>query len=132
MEPPGGMPGPGGRRGRPSQDDFYLRHPRMDVRLRAKIFIPFEPLKGFRQALAERERLANVTSRRDLSQEQREEISAKLSALSPGDMVRVSHYVEDHYELTVGQVVRVSVPDGTITVEKTTIRFGDLGSLDYL
>ena len=99
---------------------------------RAKIFIPFEPLKGFRQALAERERLANVTSRRDLSQEQREEISAKLSALSPGDMVRVSHYVEDHYELTVGQVVRVSVPDGTITVEKTTIRFGDLGSLDYL
>ena len=31
---------------------------RMPLEERAKIFIPFEPLKGFREALAEREREA--------------------------------------------------------------------------
>ena len=35
-----------------------LPRKRMPLEERAKIFIPFEPLKGFREALAEREREA--------------------------------------------------------------------------
>lgn len=37
-------------------DPFYLRHPRMPMSERAKIFVPFEPLEGFRAELAKRER----------------------------------------------------------------------------
>lgn len=32
-------------------DDFYLKHPPMDLGRRAKIFSPFDALKGFREAI---------------------------------------------------------------------------------
>lgn len=44
------------RAARTGEDDFYLRHPRMPLSERAKIFVPFEPLEGFRDELAKRER----------------------------------------------------------------------------
>ena len=37
--------------------------PRMPLEERAKIFKPFDPLKGFREALEERERLARESIR---------------------------------------------------------------------
>ena len=45
----------------PSQDDSHLPelpHPRMPLTQRAKIFIPFDPLKGYQEALREKEREA--------------------------------------------------------------------------
>ena len=36
-------------------DDFYIRHPRMPLSERAKIFVPFNPLRGFQEALREKE-----------------------------------------------------------------------------
>lgn len=44
------------RNGRPAADDLYVRHPRMPLGERAKIFMPFNPLKGFEEALREKER----------------------------------------------------------------------------
>jgi len=43
-------------KGRPQHDrldPFSIRHPKMDVGRRAKIFAPFDALKGFDEALAE-------------------------------------------------------------------------------
>lgn len=42
----------------PKPLDLHYGHPRMALSDRAKIFIPFDPLKGFREALAEEERKA--------------------------------------------------------------------------
>ncbi len=60
---PGYMPMPASFRhrslflhGRPRHqkfDDFWLRHPPMDPGRRAKIFAPFDALKGFREAIDE-------------------------------------------------------------------------------
>ena len=36
-------------------DPFRIRHPRMDRGKRAKIFAPFDALKGFREAVAAEE-----------------------------------------------------------------------------
>lgn len=36
------------------------QHPRMPMSERAKIFTPFDPLKGFREALREQERMAEA------------------------------------------------------------------------
>ncbi len=41
---------------------FYLRHPRMPMSERAKIFVPFDALRGFREMLEEREREAEGSS----------------------------------------------------------------------
>ena len=38
--------------------DLHYGHPRMPLSERAKIFVPFDPLKGFREALEEQERRA--------------------------------------------------------------------------
>lgn len=37
-----------------------LPHPRMPLSQRAKIFIPFDPLKGFQEALRQKEREAEA------------------------------------------------------------------------
>ena len=37
-----------------------LPHPRMPLSQRAKIFIPFDPLKGYQEALREKEREAEA------------------------------------------------------------------------
>ena len=44
---------------RTGREDEWLHygHPRMPMGERAKIFLPFDPLKGFRAELARRERL---------------------------------------------------------------------------
>lgn len=42
-------------RGKPRHDrydPFRIRHPNMDVRRRAKLFAPFDALRGFREAVA--------------------------------------------------------------------------------
>ena len=33
-------------------DDFYIKHPPMDLSRRAKIFSPFDALKGYDEAIA--------------------------------------------------------------------------------
>lgn len=38
-------------------DPMHYGHPRMPMEERAKIFSPFDPLKGFREELRRRERL---------------------------------------------------------------------------
>ena len=45
------------RKGRPRHgrtDPFSLKHPKMEVGRRAKIFLPFDALRGFDLALAEK------------------------------------------------------------------------------
>ncbi len=46
-------------RGKPRHDEtdaFRIRHPGMDVSKRAKIFAPFDALRGFRDALSAAEK----------------------------------------------------------------------------
>ncbi|MBQ9580627.1 MAG: hypothetical protein IJR23_05580 [Lachnospiraceae bacterium] len=47
------------KRGKPTHEDFdsfIIEHPRMPLEKRAKIFLPFDALKGFSEKLALRER----------------------------------------------------------------------------
>lgn len=53
----GGMSKKTGHSGMPSA--AYTSHPRMPMSERAKIFVPFNPLKGFSEALREQERIAD-------------------------------------------------------------------------
>ena len=59
------------RRDRPRHDpydEFSLRHPRMDLGQRAKIFSPFAALKGFEQAIEEK--LELYEEKRELNEEE--------------------------------------------------------------
>ena len=65
--------------GRPKHRDFdafNLRHPFMDPGKRAKIFSPFDALKGFGDAIASKDVL--YVNRPELSEEDMDELNGKL------------------------------------------------------
>ena len=60
-------------------DPFRIRHPRMNQGHRAKIFAPFDALKGFNEAVSAKEVL--YESRIELSPEDAAELDRRLSIL---------------------------------------------------
>lgn len=61
-------------------DAFSLRHPKMQLSLRAKIFSPFAALTGFEEAIEEK--LALYVEKRELSEEEQRALDAALSQLA--------------------------------------------------
>ena len=60
-------------------DAFRIRHPQMDVGKRAKIFAPFDALRGFDFAILMKNEL--YTEKRTLSRENMEELSRRIKIL---------------------------------------------------
>ena len=60
-------------------DSFRIRHPQMDVGKRAKLFAPFDALRGFDFAILMKNEL--YTEKSDMSPEDREELDRRLSIL---------------------------------------------------
>ena len=60
-------------------DPFRLRHPSMDVRKRAKIFAPFDALKGYNEAVAAKNVL--YEDKRELNEEDQNELNRRLGIL---------------------------------------------------
>ena len=70
------------RRGQPQHerfDLFRLRHPSMDTGKRAKIFAPFDALRGFGEAVAAKE--VQYEYRRELADDEKEELNRRLNIL---------------------------------------------------
>lgn len=68
--------------GRPKHtpyDAFRLKHPEMETGHRAKIFAPFDALKGFKEAVAAKRVL--YEPRREISEEERSLLDRKFSIL---------------------------------------------------
>ena len=74
-------------------DSFRLRHPQMDVRKRAKLFAPFDALRGFNFAILMKNEL--YTDRMTLSPEDQTELDRRLGILHSltynGQMARANH-----------------------------------------
>lgn len=91
------------RRGRPVHekfDSFSVRHPAMPLEKRAKIFSPFDALKGFNDAISSKEVI--YESRKALSEEDMRILDEKLSVLRKltinGNAARTNRtYVEIEY-----------------------------------
>ncbi len=69
-------------RGKPQHDrydSFRIRHPRMSTGHRAKIFSPFDALKGFSEAVSSKDVL--YENRKDIGPEDREELDRRLHIL---------------------------------------------------
>ena len=69
-------------RGRPCHDpgsSFRIKHPKMPCSRRAKIFAPFDALRGFNEAVASKEVI--YTGRPELSEDEKEQLNDKLAVL---------------------------------------------------
>ena len=74
---------------------------------RAKIFIPFESLKGFKDYLKEKERV--VVERKLLLEDVCEELDRKLHSLKKGDIIRIVYYDKDAYVKIEGMLADIDL-----------------------
>lgn len=94
---------------------------------RAKQFIPFDALKGFREALLEKERI--LTEKSDLSEDMTDNINRTLQQLSEGMTVCVVYFHDGEYQKRTGPVSSFDKTGRTFTIERTSIAFDDIYDL---
>lgn len=99
----------------------------MDRSNRAKQFMPFDALKGFREALREKEKI--VVDKRELSEEQKEELDYKLRQIHKMDMITVEYFQEGEYVQTTGVVTRIDENSRVLKIVNKKINFDDISDL---
>ena len=143
-------------RGRPqheSCDEFSLRHPKMPLSQRAKIFAPFAALTGFEERIEAK--LKRYVEKRELSEEEQEALDRALAALYDHTRSRraretplyaaATYYLpcpdEQHeayglrgsYETVKGRVWRVDpLLTKTLQIGGKRIEFSDLAAIEIL
>lgn len=100
---------------------------KMDRADRAKQFMPFDALKGFREALEEKERI--VVPKRELSEEQKEELDFKLRKVRKKDIVTVEYFHDGEYVQVTGMVSGIDEIGRGIKIVNTRIEMGDVVDL---
>lgn len=94
---------------------------------RAKIFLSFAALKGFEEALREKERI--IVEKKTISEEMRLTISYRLSSLQKRDMVKVVYFNNGEYLEIQGLTSKIDPINQELTVVKTKINFNDIYDL---
>lgn len=100
---------------------------KMDRADRAKQFMPFDALKGFREALEEKERI--VVPKRELSEEQKEELDFKMRQVRKKDIVTVEYFHDGEYVQVTGMVSGIDEIGRVIKIVNTRIEMGDIVDL---
>ena len=132
-------------------DDFSIRHPKMQLSQRAKIFSPFAALRGFEEAIDEK--LERYVDKRELTEEEQVTLDGILTELYEQTRnlrairekpirVTVTFYVpcpdENHeayglrgsYETLTGRVWRVDpILTNTLRIGDSVIEFADIAEI---
>lgn len=91
---------------------------------RAKIFAPFDALRGFREALAAKEYI--LVPRIELSEEAKEELDRKIQEIQKSDMVTVVYFHNGDYIKTTGMVSKLDVNCRFLQIVNTKIPLDDI------
>ena len=98
---------------------------------RAKQFMPFSALKGYEEALREKERFTEP--RIVLGEDSAEMLDRKLRRVNEGDGVRVRHYWKHRYVEVEGRIMKMLVQQRKIQLNGgIEIRFDDIADIELL
>ncbi len=97
---------------------------KMSVSERAKQFLPFSPLKGFAEALAEKEKIR--VPRRELSEDMERKLNDALNTIRPGEMITAVYYHEEEYVQLTGMVAALDLQERILQIVMEKIKFDDL------
>ena len=100
---------------------------KMDKANRAKQFMPFDALTGFREAIKEKERIR--VQKRELSEEEKEELDYNLKQIKKLDMIKVEYYDNEEYVRITGVVTNIDETNRVLKVVDTRISIDDISSL---
>lgn len=96
----------------------------MDREERAKQFMPFAALKGYPEALRKKEKLA--VDKKELSEEYKEALSARLRQIKKNDMITVVYYENQEYIKLSGRVSGIDEAAGVLKLVNKKISFENL------
>ncbi len=91
---------------------------------RARQFLPFDALKGFKEAIKKREKIK--VDKIELSEDVAVELSYKLNQVQKGMIIKVIHYLDGEYIETFGMVSEFNETYGYLKIVKTKIMFIDI------
>ncbi|MBE7093017.1 MAG: YolD-like family protein [Clostridiales bacterium] len=95
---------------------------------RAKQFIPFQSLKGFEDALKQKE--IEIFIKKEPTEEKENYINNQLNTIKKGEKITVTYFCSGEYVSCSGILRKVDYCLKTITVDQTTIKIDDLWDLN--
>lgn len=103
-----------------------MQRQKMPIKDRAKIFAPFDALKGFREMLAEEEII--YEDKIEPSEDMILYLSNIINQLEVGMMVEIKYYVNDLkcYKKMIGIFTKIDKVYKKITIVKTKINIEDI------
>jgi hypothetical protein len=97
---------------------------------RAKQFMPFAALKGYEDALHERERI--VVPKAELSEELKEELDRKLLLIKQNDIIKAVYFHDGEYLEMTGMVSRIDTTAHILKIVNTKIPFEDIRDISFV
>ena len=91
---------------------------------RAKIFMPFDALAGFREGLEQVCKKYN--SKKSISEEMENELNEKLKNIKKGDKVRITYYYNIDYSEIIGNIKKIDKINREIVLDSSKINFDDI------
>lgn len=89
-----------------SRPEPPIKHPRMSIANRAKIFSPFAALRGFEEEISDEGASKLLVKKVELSDEEKNELSNRLLQVKKGMRVTVRYFV--HVTAVAGQYVSMT------------------------
>ena len=94
--------------------------PKMDQADRAKQFMPFAALKGYEEALAQKEKI--VVPKIELSEEMKAELDLQMKHIEKNDIIKIIYFKDGEYL----QITGIDVDARVLKVVNTKINFDDI------
>ena len=91
---------------------------------RARQFLPFDALKGYKEAIVEKQRV--IVSKKDLSEDDAKILDYKLNQVDVGMMIKVIYYCENNYVLLEGMVSKIDYTYQLLKIVTKEISFTDI------
>lgn len=104
--------------------------PKMTKEERAKQFMPFAALKGYTEALRQKEKI--VVPKMELSEEYKEMLDWKLRQVQKNDMITVTFFCKHEYLKQTGMVSRIDETARILQVVNTKILFDDIYDIEQV
>lgn len=97
---------------------------------RARIFMPFDALKGFKEAIKEKERI--IVAKKDLTEDDYIRLNETYKRIQKGSIVKIIYYSIDSYIEYTGMVSDINEGERYIKVVKEKIPFSTILDLIIL
>ena len=98
--------------------------------LRVAQFMPFDSLKGFKEAIKEKERV--VVDIKELSPDLEEDIDYKLHQINVSDMVSIVYLKKNVYLKAEGIISKINIEEKYIQIVKEKISFNSIYKIEKL